>query len=532
MERRAFFSQGSCCIGATALVGLRSASLFADERKRRPKNVLFLMADEYNVRYLSANGHPQALTPNLDRLIREGAYFENALCSYPVCTPSRGTLHTGMWPHTHGQELNVNEAKAEDAAPGTSRGGLTAETRLLATSFHENGFACYHRGKWHLGAETRHACYNWNPRAEASDTSQRAFLAQWKKSHPVPADLPEGSWNEAGGWPVYAIPGMEKFKETKLPYIAGRCSLPLAQDPTVYYADRALEDLKERGGNPFMLTWSDPRPHGPHTIPDPYYDAVNPDTLPVPDNLHRPDYCAQDPSCQSYDKLMEFMGEAGVREYLRCYTGLVRKMDDQIGRLIQSLEQSGELEDTLIVFTADHGDMGGSHRTGGGKAIWEFYDEIVKVPLIMFWPKGIPAGRRIKTMAEGVDVMPTILDYAGLPVSAQCQGRSLRPYVEGAEDLDRPAFCEATNPEANLVRRLIRTQEWGLWFYCQGKPGQTFKEIRPVELYDMVNDPGQEHNLAGDPKHADVKKKMIKGILDWMERTGDPWLENMPYSQS
>lgn len=530
MKRRTFISRCSLGIGAAVLAGLQPSFLFADGKKRRPKNILFLMADEYNVRYLSANGHPQALTPNLDRLIREGVYFDNALCSFPVCTPSRGSLHTGMWPHTHGQELNVNAAKSNGtAAPGGIRGGLTADTRVLATSFYENGFACYHRGKWHLGEETRHACYNWNPRAEASDTSQGEYLVKWKKTHPVPKDLPNGSWTEAGGWPVYAIPGMEKFKACKLPYVAGRTSLPLAEDPTVYYTDRALEDLKERGNRPFMLTWSDPRPHGPHVIPEPYYSVVNPDTLPMPINLYRPDYCAKDPSCQSYDKLMEFMGEAGVREYLRCYTGLVRKMDDQIGRLIQALEQSGELDDTLIVFTADHGDMSGSHRTGGGKAIWEFYDEIAKVPLIMFWPKGIPANRRIKTMAEGVDVMPTILDYAGLPVPAQCQGRSLRPYIEGAEDLNRPAFCEATNPEANVVRRMIRTQKWALWFYCQGKTGQVFKEIRPVELYNMINDPGQEHNLADDPAFADIKRKLLNNILDWMERTGDPWLKNMPF---
>lgn len=193
------------------------------------------------------------------------------------------------------------------------------------------------------------------------------------------------------------------------------------------------------------------------------------------------------------------------------------------------MERRGELEDTLIVFTADHGDMSGSHRTAGGKAIWEHYDEIVRVPLVFYWPRGIKGGRRVRTHAEGVDVMPTILDYMGFNIPTQCQGRSLRTYIEGREDMARPAFCEASNPEANLVRKMIRTHEWALWFYCQGKPGTPFAERRPMALYDLTKDPGEEHNLAADAKYADVRKQLISRILGWMEETRDPWLKHMPF---
>jgi len=527
LSRRAFIKNSSAAAVASALAAFGEAT---NTTGLRPKNVLFLMTDEHNIRHLSANGHTQALTPHLDRLMRGGVYFENALCSYPVCTPSRGTLHTGMWPHTHGQDLNVNDAKhTGPTIPGGIRGGLKADTHLLATSFHEQGFACYHEGKWHLGDVRRHACYNWNSRARSDDLSYRPMLREWLKAHHPAADLPPGRWHEIGGWPIYALPGMEKFKATGLPYVAGRTSLPLNMDYSAYYTDRALADLQECGPRPFMLTWSDPGPHGPHVVPEPYYSAVDPAALPMPTNLFRPAECTSDPSCQSYDKLLEFMGAAGLREYQRCYCGLVRKIDDQIGRLLAELERRGDLDDTLIVFTADHGDMCCSHRTAGGKAIWEHYDEIVRVPLIFHWPRGIKGGRRLRTHAEGVDVMPTILDYMGLAIPVQCQGRSLRNYMEGHEDLERPAFCEASHPEANLVRRMIRSHEWALWFYCQGTPGKPFAERRPMALYDLVADPGEEHNLAAEAHYADVRKKLIGRIMGHMEESRDPWLKHMPF---
>jgi arylsulfatase A-like enzyme len=223
------------------------------------------------------------------------------------------------------------------------------------------------------------------------------------------------------------------------------------------------------------------------------------------------------------------MGEEGVREYLRCYYALIQKIDDQIGRILKRLQERGELDDTLIVFTADHGDMGGAHRAAGGKAIWAFYDEIVRVPLVMFWPRGIRGGRRVKTLVGNVDIMPTVLDYAGLPLPKQCQGESLRRFIDGQEDLGRPAFCEATHPQAVAVRRMIQTREWKLWFHYQGAPQRIpLPEVRPMALYHVSVDPGEEHNLAADPRYADVRRQLVERLVRWMKATHDPWLKYLP----
>jgi len=498
----------------------------AAERKK-PKNVLLLMTDEHNACAVSFMGSKFAKTPNLDRLARGGVIFENAHCAHPVCTASRASLHTGTWPQTHGVHLNVGLPE-----PDPSK-GLPPDATLIASVFHAAGFKTYHHGKWHIGNVRRHPCYNWSPRVQCHPTNDYApYMAEYNRKHPVPKDLPPGGRTSVGpvfclyGWPLYEIPAMRRFtdKHPEL-YPAGRWTIPLEAHHTTYLTDQVVRSLGECGHDPYMITWSDLGPHGPHFCPDPYYDRTNPLEMDLPRNLDRPECYKNDPSCVAYDE----MAEEGVREYLRCYYGLIMLIDDQIGRMLKELERRNELDDTLIVFTADHGDMCGAHRTAGGKAIWGFYDEITRVPLIMHWPKGIPAGRKVKTLVNGVDVMPTILDYAGLPIPKQCQGESLRKFIDGREDPARAAFCEATHPTAHVVRRMIRTQEWKLWIYYQKRSGaDEWVEGRPTSMYNLAEDPGEEHNLAGDPAYAKVRKELTDRMLGWMEEVNDPWLGRLP----
>jgi arylsulfatase A-like enzyme len=501
----------------------RAADPAATPAPPRPKNVLLIMCDEYHAQAFSFLGHPSVRTPNLDRLAGGGAVFENAVCAYPVCSASRGALHTGRWPHATGVHLNVDPDPNPDPSVG-----LRADATLMASGFHDHDYQTYHHGKWHIGDVTRHACYNWNPQAKSFPRGDYLpALARYSRTHRLPAGLP-ADLHTYWGWPVFETPRMRTFHELHptLPYMAGRWTLPSEMDPTTFITNQALADIEACGGKPWMITWSEPGPHGPHLVQDPYYSRVDPARIVLPANTARPACLAGDPSCQAYD----LMGEEGVREYLRCYTALIMKIDDQIGRILEKLRQTNELDDTLIVFTADHGDMCGSHQAAGGKAVWAFYDEIVRVPLLMHWPKGIRGGRRVKTLVNNVDLMPTLLDYAGLPVPEHCQGRSLRPLIDGAEDLARPAFCEATHPTAVAVRRMIRTQEWKLWIHDQGLPPQRpLPEARPMALYHLAEDPGEERNLAADARYAGVRRQLLDRLVEWMKATQDPWLDYVPH---
>ncbi|MHB9035522.1 MAG: sulfatase family protein [Armatimonadota bacterium] len=516
--------KGGLAASAYALLGSRVPALAGG--LNRPKNVLFLMTDEHNIRAMSYMGHRFALTPNLDRLVRGGVTFTNAYCAHPVCTASRASLHTGMWPQTHHQHQNVG-----DPDPDPSK-GLSADTTLMASVFHDNKFKTYHHGKWHIGDVTRHPCYNWNPRLHGYNAEYGAYMTDYNKKHPVPSDLPPGGRTDVGprwclyGWPLYETPKMRGFDENNTDwYSSGRWAIPAEAHETTFLTDQVICDLNECGKQPYMITWSDYGPHGPHNCPSPYYEMTDPAQIELPTNLDRPDYYAKDPSCAAYDK----MGIENTREYLRCYYGLIRLIDDQIGRILKELEKRGELDDTLIVFTADHGDMCGAHKTTGGKAIWAFYDEITRVPLIMHWPKGIRGGRKVNTLVNGVDVMPTILDYSGLSIPNQCEGKSLRQFIDGREDMNRAAFCEGTNPATGLLRRMVRTQDWKLWIYCQGNPESSkWPQTRPMALYHISEDPGEERNLASDPAYAKVRKELVDRIISWMEDIKDPWLDRLP----
>lgn len=518
--------RGGLAASACSLLGSAAPALAEDRKK--PKNVLLLMTDEHNIRAMSYVGNRFALTPNLDRLVRGGVTFENAYCAHPVCSGSRASLHTGMWPQTHGVHLNVGVPEADPSK------GLPPDTTLMASVFHENGYKTYHHGKWHIGNVRRHPCYNWSPRALCHPLMDYVpYVTEYNRTHPVPKDLPQGGRTDVGavfclyGWPLYEIPKMRAFTD-KHPdlYPAGRWAIPLEAHYTAYLADQVLQSLKECGTDPYMITWSDPGPHGPHFCPDPYYDRTDPAKIDLPPNLDRPDYYKNDPSCVAYDG----MGEEGVREYLRCYYGMIMLIDDQIGRILKEIERRGELDDTLIVFTSDHGDMCGAHQTAGGKAIWGFYDEITRVPLIMHWPKRIRGGSKVNTLVNGVDVMPTILDYAGLPIPSRCEGESLRRFIEGREDMERAAFCEATHPAAGVMRRMVRTQDWKLWIHYQkGADPHKWTQGRPMAMYHLSEDPGEQRNLASDPAYAKTRKELIDRMLSWMSDVKDPWLNRLPH---
>jgi len=471
-------------------------------------------------------GHPHVKTPNLDRIAREGVLFENACCAYPVCTASRGAIHTGRWPHVQGPHLNVG---APDSDPEK---GLSPDEIIMGSIFHDLGFTTTHYGKWHLGDIRRHNCYNWKHGLNSYHPAYSQYLRDVRGDYPV--NVPEGD-SELSGWPIYMTDACRKalLKASSTPkkrsgqnlLKIGRWSLPLEIDKTTFVTDSLLKDLDIHGKEPFMMAWSVDPPHAEWLVQEPYYSAVDIDKVDLPENLLRPTCYER----QTAAKLFDALGEDGVKEYLRCYYGLVMKVDDQIGRILDKLEEIGELDDTLIVFVSDHGDMNGAHKAVG-KSLGAFYDEIVRVPLLMRWPKGIPAGRRVRTFANGVDILPTILDYSGIPVPAQSQGESLRRFIDGDEDMQRAGFCERTHPTAQAVGRMIQTHEWkfALDYENWSSADRSFKERIPAALFHIAEDPGEERNLADNPKFSEIHRQLTQRLVDWMRSTHDPWLERLP----
>ncbi|MCX6377436.1 MAG: sulfatase-like hydrolase/transferase [Armatimonadetes bacterium] len=209
------------------------------------------------------------------------------------------------------------------------------------------------------------------------------------------------------------------------------------------------------------------------------------------------------------------MGEKLVREQLRCYHGQVTMIDACVGRILKALADQGLEKDTLVVFLSDHGDMQGAHGMVG-KSANAYYEEIVRVPLMVRYPRAIKAGTVIHGHANSVDIMPTLLEYAGVPIPRGVHGRSLKPMLEGkAADQERLGFCERG---AGVGSRMIRTESWKYAVYDDGRR----------ELFDLKKDPGEMRDLSADSAHRSTLAELHRKLRLHMDETNDPALGAFP----
>lgn len=533
MDRREFLAgsiTAMAAAGAGRAPGARAAQAStrgpsAERSADRPLNVLMIMTDQQTWRAAGYAGHPMLHTPHLDMLARSGAVFDRAHCTFPVCTPSRCSILTGTWPHTHNCHLNVGVPERDPAK------GLAPDTVMTESILFERGYATKHRGKWHAGDQRRHACYQAEDAARHMVPEYPRYLRRVLPAEELRAPASSDSYY---GCPLYMTPHMQAVHRRMAEQMPGfeqvtaigRTSIPPEFNQSTWITDEVVGLLDKYGDRPFMMTCSVHPPHDPYVVPEPYYSLYDPKDIELPPNRHRP-------SC--YDRNFgatwhDLGGEEGVREFLRVYYALTTMIDRNIGELIKKLKDIGQYENTLIVFTSDHGDMVGTHGMITKSVTPALYDETCRVPLIFSCPRLIEPGRRVQTAANGVDIMPTILDYLGVPIPSHVQGRSLRPFIEGSEDLARPAFTQGTHPEAQHVQRSIRTNEWVYHFSYQNwsTAKERFVLNVPIELFNMVEDPGQEKNLAGDAKYRDVMKKLDDELRQHLSDTGDPYLAKLP----
>ena len=523
MERREFLgvSVGALAAGLLGLPRDRGGEAGA----LRPMNVLFIMTDQQYGGCVGYADHPYVKTPNLDSLAREGVVFDNAYCAHPVCTASRCSILTGTWPHTHNVHLNVGSPE-KDASKG-----LQCDAVMTESVLHRHGYVTKHRGKWHCGDQKRHACY------QAEDGFR--YLGEYGRYlrsalSPEELDAPPGE-AELHGYPLYmtpeAVSARKRMHENKwVPVqditLIGRTAIPSEYMDDTWVTDQAIDLLEKYKDQPFMITCSVHPPHAYWVAPEPYYSMYDPKDIELPPNQTHPPICKDTMSF----RLFESLGTEGVKEFLRCYFAQVTHVDMNIGRLVGKLKEIGQYENTLIVFTSDHGDMNGAHQMVGKCVGPLHYKETNRVPLLMVCPKLLPKGRRVRTAANGVDLMPTILDYLDLPVPQNVQGESLRPYIEGREDLDRAGFCEGTHPRVQQVIRTIRTHEWRYTFCYQKRGGdeERFPPVFPPELFQVSEDPGEERDLGSHPKYREVVRRLDRRLRDYLSSTDDPWLGKLP----
>ncbi|MGN0906304.1 MAG: sulfatase-like hydrolase/transferase [Bullifex sp.] len=462
-------------------------------------NLIVIMADQ-----LRADVLRSGYTPNIDSLLDDGAEFANAYCASPLCVPARGAFFTGLCPNTNGSLINPWEKK--DAAYGDVKKGVENLYGLV-----ERDWYSIHSGKQHLFTE--------GGKLEDSDPS--VIWASTEKTYK--AMLEEHGVRQPGVLPKFKthVPEMVDGKVTKVSKYSNAVTGCHPYDEKyffdVYFTDKALEALDERDREkPLFLSAMYLAPHPPFEIPEPWFSKYESPDIELPENTGK-FYPYQSP-LQMYNLTgivgSHYSGEEW-REARRVYLGLVSLLDECVGRLIGKLKDDNLYDDSMIIFTSDHGEMLGAHRLFQKMCM---YEESAHVPLAVKLPSSMSQGHKV--LAEYVshlDVMPTICDALGLSSSNDFEGRSLLPLIVNGDSsgLNGEVYIQydGNGSRSNFQRCVIKD---GMKLIAD-----IFKDEVFLELYDLKNDRIESKNLIFDGNHDDVTMKLYRMLSDHMKNTGD-----------
>lgn len=479
------------------------------------RNILVLMTDQQRFDAMGCYGNRHIKTPNLDRLAANGALFETCYVQNPICSPSRATFMTGLYPRNHGLWAN-----------GVT---LPEGLRLLSKALAGAGYDCGMAGKQHLapcsaGEEPRlddgYRVYRWShdPIHSSPGNSYHAWL---KHHHPAifesavvrkPLGSAEAGNVAKGAMPLDVVP------------VEAHYSRWIAEEAIAF-----VEDRSRPAGTPFYFMANFFDPHHPFGAPEPFRALYDADTIPLPSGSAAE--LAGKPQVQQDYHLRSYGGhapgfadysEAELREARAAYYAMVSMIDAEVGRIIEVLERRGELDTTLVVFTSDHGEMLGDHAIMLKGPM--LYEPVVRVPLIMHQPGAIAPGRRVRSLVQNIDLTPTILAAAGVPDAFPTQGTDLMPLTQADDPHWRDwALCEYRDSghgaEPPVHTTMLRHARYKLVVW-HGAPAVA--RDRDGELYDLEADPGERVNLFHDPAHAGTREAMKDMLIDVLDATEWP----------
>lgn len=432
--------------------------------KNNQPNILLIMSDEHAPMFSGTYGHPLVRTPHMDRLAARGVLFENAYCNSPLCLPSRMSFMTGRYIH------NI-EVWDNDSILATN--DVTWPHRLRAI-----GYDAVLAGKQHfVGPDKLHGFRAQLARDPHGDN--RHPIHPWH-SGVVPAKQPWQGVYQAG-------PGITK--EIEVDDEAEEAALAYLRDPA-------------RRQQPWAINVSFIAPHFPLVAPQKYWDLYPPAEMDLPnippghlEKLH-PVYQRM----RTMFGLVEYTEEE-LRKARAGYYALITYLDDKIGRLLDALEETGQLDNTVVIYTSDHGEMAGEH------GMWRksnFYEQSVRIPLIVSWPGELPEGALVRKNVSLVDLIATLVDLTGAPEVAPLDGDSLLELARGTSEgwKDR-AFSEYLAHGVIRPMAMLRRDRFKL----------TYSLDDAVELYDLESDPGEFNDLAAHPDYADVREELRAELL-------------------
>ncbi len=500
---------------------------------KQRKNILFIMYDQLRYDYLSCAGHKTLHTPNMDRLAESGVRFSRCYVQSPVCGASRMSFYTGRYVHSHGAAWNNFPLKVGELTLGDHLRQAGMETWLV--------------GKTHMkadldGLERLGIARDGVIGARVSECGFDVYVRDdglWaegpdgfydEKRSPYNEYLKSKGYDGENPWADYANAGIDADGDIASGWLMKHASRPAnireEDSETPWLTSRAIQFIEEKNNAaPWLCHLSYIKPHWPYIVPAPYHAMYGPqDIQPV----QRHELERQDPHPVFAQYMNNAIGQAFRRDDVRdaaipAYMGLIKQCDDQLGRLIRHLETTGELKNTIIVLTSDHGDYLGDHWLGEKDL---FHEPSVKVPLIICDPSpeaDTTRGTVCDELVESIDLAATFVEMAaGEAPSHILEGRSLMPFLRGEKPDDWREFAvsefdySATVMAANLR---LRPQDARLFMIADKKWKFMHAEggFRPM-LFDMGTDPMELRDVGGDSEYEEIIELMYERLGQWARR--------------
>jgi len=434
-------------------------------RNQKQPNILFILTDQQTWRAMSCIGNPHLSTPVMDRLANEGVRFEQTYSTNPLCSPARSCLLTGRMPHETG--VNWNSLPIKPGIPN------------MGKIFRENGYRTVWAGKWHL----------------------------------------------PGNYPVLkTFDGFEVLPfhdETR-----GRREYQFGDLTDEPLADAVVQFLNQPPDKPFLLGVSFMNPHDCCYVvrkQDNYPSAneIHEPLPPLPSNFaispDEPQFIQEKRTIIPYGDIVRRASnwdENKWRAYLWNYYRMTERVDAALGKVLKALDDNGLSENTLVIFTSDHGDGVASHRWVGKACL---YEESVRIPLIFRWTKRIPAGRTDQVnLVSQLDLLPTLCDYTGIPKLPEFRGHSLKKIIDNPKTKWREYVVSEVADDRNNPKRKGRMLRTGRYKYNIFSHG-----ARNEQLFDLKNDPGETQNLAYEPTMQKILNEHRRLLDEWMKKTND-----------
>jgi choline-sulfatase/uncharacterized sulfatase len=463
-------------------------------------NVLFILSDQHNAKCLGHQGHPNAVTPHLDRLAREGVRLDNAVTQNPICTPSRVSLISGQYCHNHGFY----------GLGGPNPGGLPT----IFGHFRRAGYRTGAIGKIHCPEywveddcdEFHETCSGCSIGGRSAEYTR--YLRQRDVEHLVDHErLPE--LGPQGSQKLDGRPSLTTFEDS-------------AEGWSVQQAERFIARCSA-DGQPFFLHVSMARPHQCFTPAQPFWDLYEPANLVLPPSA---DYDLRGQAPHLVAQARRYRDrpwavfepqtyEAARLRRQRGYLGNVSHVDHAVGQLLQTLSRHGREQDTIVIYGSDHGDYACEHGLME-KAPGICHDAVTRVPMIWRWPGAFPAGHVTRQIVENIDLVPTLCRLAGLEPMDTADGQDISPLLRGE---DRPVHRIGVTEFA--WSRSVRMGRFRFVHYPKAMFGSEYPEGFG-ELYDLEADPWEMRNLYADGGHDDVIRQMRDELLEWLVTTTRP----------